>query len=132
MLIPAVHFPGTCARAIAFYQEAIGAKVESVTYHKDAPADSPFAQSDTPDWVMHAVLSIAGSRMNMCDTTEAVVPGNMYRFNVFLSSVEDVIKAFERLSDGGRVLTPLSPQFWTPMYGDVEDSFGVLWQIMAE
>ena len=132
MLIPAIHFPGTCAQAIAFYQEAIGAKVESVAYNKDAPADSPFAQSDTPDWVMHAVLSIAGSRVSMCDTTEAVVPGSMHRFNVFLPAADDVVKAFTRLSDSGRVITALSPQFWTTMYGDVEDKFGVMWQIMAE
>ena len=81
---------------------------------------------------MHAELVIAGSRINMCDTSESIMPGNMYRFNVFLPFAGDVVKTFERLSDGGRVITALAPQFWTPMYGDVEDKFGVMWQIMAE
>jgi len=135
MLIPAVHFPnGTCAEAISFYQEVFNAKVISISYERDAPPDSEHAVSSagkSRDNVMHAELIISGARVNMADGTEGILPGDMFLFNVFLDSAGEVAGAFDRLKEGGQVLTELGPQFWTPLYGAVKDRFGICWQIMA-
>ena len=133
MLVPAIHFPGTCANAIAFYQKAFGAQVVSIAYNKDAPLGSPMlAVPANPNHIMHAELVIAGASMNMCDISDAVVTGNMYLFNIFFDTVDEVIDAYNHLSVGGRIITALGPQFWTAMDGDIEDQFGVHWQLMAK
>ena len=133
MLVPAIHFPGTCASAIALYKKALGAEVISIAYNKDAPADSPMrATASDPNHIMHAELVIADTRMNMCDVSDAVAPGNMHLFNIFFDTVDEVIDAYKHLSVDGRVITDLSPQFWTAMYGDIEDRFGIHWQLMVK
>ena len=39
--------------------------------------------------------------------------------------------AFQRLSDGGRVLMPLGPTFFSSCYGMLVDRFGVQWMVMV-
>ena len=133
MLVPALHFPGTCADAIAFYQKVFGAQVISIAYNKEAPPDASLQSAAShPHHVMHAELVIAQAHVNMCDASDTVVPGNMHLFNLFLDTVEQVVEAYHHLSADGRVITALGPQFWTPMYADVADQFGVHWQLMAK
>jgi len=133
MLVPAIHFFGTCADAIALYQRVFGAEVLSVAYYKDAPLDSPLrAAAKNPYHIMHAELIIAGTRLNMCDVPDDVVSGNRYLLNVFMDTIDEVSSAYHLLSEGGRVVTALAPQFWTAMYGEVEDRFGIHWQLMAK
>ena len=133
MLIPAIHYPGTCADAMALYKNALGAEVISVAHNKDAPPDSPMRAAErNPNHVMHAELMIAGTLMNMCDVPDGVASGNMHLFNVFFDTVDEVIAAYHHLSLGGRIITELGPQFWSAMYADVEDRFGVHWQLMAK
>ena len=62
---------------------------------------------------------------------EADSPGNMLTFNVFLDSAEEVCRVFAKLKDGGTVLTELGPQFWTSVYGEVRDRYGIRWQVMT-
>jgi len=133
MLVPVIHFPGTCASAIAFYQKIFGAEVVSIAYNKDAPIDSLMQVVATKsDHIMHAEVVIAEVLMNMSDVSDAVISGNMHLFNIFFDTVDEVIDAYNHLSVDGRVITELSPQFWTAMYGGVEDQFGIQWQLMAK
>ena len=133
MLIPAIHFPGTCAAAIAYYEKVFGAKIVSIAYNKEAPAGAPIqAVVEHPNRVMHAELIIAGTSMNMGDVSEDVIAGNMYLFNIFFDTADEVIDAYNQLCVDGHVITALGPQFWTAMYADVIDQFGVHWQLMAK
>jgi PhnB protein len=135
MLVPAIHFPGgTCNEAIAFYQKVLNATVISVTHEHDAPPDSETGKSaadETRNHIIHAELIISGTRVNMADGADDVSPGSMFLFNIFLGSADEVSAVFHQLREGGAVLTELGPQFWTPLYGAVEDRFGIKWQLMA-
>ena len=134
MISPALHFPGNCAEAIALYQKAFDMTVHSVAYYRDAPPDSGMEISeDELDKVMHAELTICGSRVNMSDSgPDGLTAGNMIILNVFFHSGDGVRKAFHALKEGGKVHVELGPQFFSSMYGSVEDPFGVRWQLIAE
>lgn len=134
MLVPAIHFPGgVCTDAIRHYQTVFGAEVIHISYDKDAPSDSGMmVTEETKNHVMHAEMIICGTRVNMCDVKEKVEPGNSFLFNVFFDTVDEVGAAFNKIISGGKILTELGPQFWTPMYGEVIDRFGVHWQLMAK
>jgi Uncharacterized protein conserved in bacteria len=129
MLVPALHFPGTCADAIALYKKVFAAQVIAIAYNKDAPMGT---MGGNPDYIMHAELVIADTRMNMCDVSDAVVSGNMYLYNIFFDTADEVIAAYNHLSAEGRVITALGPQFWNAMYADVVDKFEVHWQLMVK
>lgn len=135
MLVTAIHFPrGSCAEAITFYQKVFNATVISCTYERDAPPDSEIGKAtsdETRNHVIHAEMNIYGTRVNMADGADNVSPGSMFLFNIFLDSADEVINVFNQLRVGGKVLTELGPQFWTPLYGEVEDQFSIRWQLMV-
>ncbi|NLO86522.1 MAG: hypothetical protein GX096_14025 [Clostridiales bacterium] len=132
MLVPAIHFPGTCQQAINRYKEALNAQVINIAYERDAPSDSNMHANGTPDHVMHAELIIAGTRLNMCDVNDDVTNGNMHLYNIFMDSIDEVRTAYEQLTVGGKIHKKIGPQFWTSMYCDIEDAYGVRWQIMTK
>lgn len=132
MIAPAIHYPGTCAEAIAFYQTVFPVTDVHVEYYRDAPPDPGFpATEENRGLVMHAEMTISGSRVNMSDSKDSIVAGNMIVFNVFLDSADAVSHAFRELNRGGKVIVELGPQFFSPMYGSVEDRFGVRWQLIS-
>jgi PhnB protein len=38
-------------------------------------------------------------------------------------------KFFNALTDGGKVIMPLTKTFWSPRFGMVTDKFGVMWMV---
>lgn len=62
---------------------------------------------ETNNHVMHAEMIIRGTCVNMCDVTETVYPNNMFLFNVFFDSIDEVASAFHQFKEGGKVLTEL-------------------------
>ncbi len=132
MISPVIHFPGTCKEAIRFYEEVFVATDKHIAYYKDAPPDPGFVVTeDMRDLVMHAGMTICGTAFNFSDTQEETVAGSMICFNVFLQSADEVCRAYERLREGGRVIVALGPQFFSAMYGSVEDRYGIRWQLIS-
>lgn len=132
MISPALHFAGNCSEAIAFYRDVFHASDVHAEFYRDAPPNPSFPISeDMKDLVMHAEMTIYGTKFNMSDVKDEIVAGNMVVFNVFLGSADKVREAYGKLRESGRVIVELGPQFFSPMYGSVEDKFGVRWQLIA-
>ena len=129
MLITTVSFPGNCDEAIAFYKEALGAKVKEIAYFRDAPPNHGMDESLPPDFVMHSEVLISGTVVTMTDGAEAKPSGDNYSFILSCSSAEEATDIFSKLADGGKIINPLGPQFWASLWGDVQDRFGVVWGI---
>ena len=134
MLIPAIYFRGgTCADAIKFYQQVFNATVLEIAYANEAPPDSEIGKESTEETrnhVMHSELIISGTRVNMADVGDNIVSGNMFLFNIFLDSADEIRSIFNQLSGGGQVRTELGEHFWSPLYGEVVDKFGVEWHLI--
>lgn len=134
MIVTALHFPGNCAEAHEMYKQAFGMTIKSVTYNHGAPPDyhdTPLSEN-TANKILHSECSIYGIRINMGDSTDTAVPGNMFNLNVFLSSEEDVLRAFNVLKQGGIVEDEPQPVFWSSLHCSLKDRFGISWQIMTE
>jgi len=132
MLVPAIHFPdGNCENAMKLYQKAFNGQILSISYNHEAP-DSKLVETDkTYNYVMHGEMIICGTRINMCDVEEKILPNNMFIFNVFFNTVEEVTSAFNELKQGGKIIDDLEPTFWSPMYCSFLDRYGIQWQIMV-
>jgi len=127
MLITTISFQGNCDEALTFYKKTLGAEVKEVAYYKDAPKD--FVMDVPPNFVMHSEVALFGTQITMTDGGVAPITGDYFSLMLAFNSAEEVTSVFNKLADGGKVITPLASQFWATLCGDVQDRFGIHWHI---
>ena len=127
MLLTSIYFQGNCDEAIAFYKQALGAQVRNVTYFSDAPEDS--GMDLPPNFVTYSEVEIFGTTIMMSDGATRPMKDENFWFTLAFDTAEEVTAVFNKLADGGQVIEPLAPQFWAALNGDVDDRFGVRWNI---
>ncbi|HYP63720.1 MAG TPA: VOC family protein [Acidocella sp.] len=124
---PYLHFAGNCAEALAFYETALGAKVNRRMTHAEAPMPS------NPEWadkIMHADFSILGSQLMAADTPpEHYQKPAGFRVTLNLSDPDTAQAWFEALSTGGHIDMPLQKTFWAAAFGMVTDRFNIPWMV---
>jgi PhnB protein len=141
-LTPYLSFDGKTREAFAFYEKALGAKIEAMMSYADMPASAMQGEGcadaggrPTGDGIMHACLTLPGGAMLMAGDTP---PGMAYEGmkGVMLAlqydSVDQAHGAFHALAQGGQVTMPLMPAFWAKTFGMLTDRFGVSWAVNGE
>lgn len=141
-LTPYLSFAGNTREAFAFYEGALGARIEAMMSFADMPAPPADAQgcgeagmAPKGDGIMHARLALPGGAMLFAGD---VPPGMPYEgvkgvmLAVQFDTVEQARTAFEALSQGGQVTMPLAPSFWARTFGMLTDRFGVSWAVNGE
>jgi uncharacterized glyoxalase superfamily protein PhnB len=107
------------AKALAFYQEAFGAK--------------EVEREELPDGrLLHGSVRVGDSLIMMSDEfpgSDAHNPGDLGTSTVVLHIYSDDVDAlWERaVAAGGKPVTPLEDQFWGERYGKLVDPFGHHW-----
>jgi PhnB protein len=122
-------FNGNCREAFAFYSETFASPISMTMTYADAPAGSP-VPTDSKDLVLHTAMSLGSMVLMGADAP----PGRgkpLSGFEISLESTDEaeVKRLFAALSDGGSVMMPLAPTFWTPLFGMCTDKFGVGWMV---
>lgn len=127
---PYLHFAGTCAEALAFYEKTLGATVAMRQTYGAAPMPTP------PGWddkIMHTSFTVRGSVIMATDA-----PPDMYhkpagfRLALGLSEPEEARTCFDALAEGGSIEMPLQKTFWAKAFGMLTDRFGIPWAINCE
>jgi PhnB protein len=127
-----LSFNGTCAEAFDQYADIFGGTVVMRITYADAPVPTPVADSEK-HLVMHSALSIGSFQIMGTD----MIGGRPYQapqgvsVMVELDNAETVKTAFTRLAEGGQVMMPVEPTFWTDAFGMLTDRFGVRWMLNA-
>ncbi len=141
-LTPYLSFDGTTREAYAFYEKALGARIEIMMLYADMPpmpADGGGGETgcgDGPspggDGIMHGCLRLPGGTMLFAGDTPPGMPYEGMK-GVMLAlqydTVDEAQGVFEALSRGGRVTMQLSPSFWSKTFGMLTDRFGVSWAV---
>jgi PhnB protein len=130
--IPYLHFRGTCAEALAFYAEVFGGTGLQVMRYADGP-DAPPAWKDAPH-VLHGQITIDGGTLMASDFPPGM-EGDPQKAVSVMQTAPDVATArarFDRLlTEGGDLIQPFGPTFFSPGFGMVRDRFGTHWIISA-
>jgi PhnB protein len=140
-LTPYLSFDGRTREAFAFYEQALGAKIEAMMSFDDMPVPAVPALPDdgcagagmpTGDGVLHACLMLPGGAMLFAGDTPPGMPhagiqGVMLALQY--AGIDEAHSAFHALSQGGRVTMPLAPAFWAETFGMLTDRFGVSWAV---
>jgi PhnB protein len=129
---PYLFFEGRCEEAIEFYQQALGARVEFMMRYAESPEPPPDGQlpPGSADKIMHASVHIGGALVMMSDGL-CSGEGSFKGFSLSLDcpDADSAREAFAALADGGQVVMPLTRTFWAPLFGMVNDRFGVSWMV---
>lgn len=133
MITPFINFSGRCNEAITFYERVFNGQDKRIMRYKDAPPNPDFPIPDSmKEYVLHAEMTICGTKVSFSDTQQGIIPGNMISLAINFPTVDEVQDTFHKLKEEGEILMELSPQFFSPMYGWVKDKFGISWQIICQ
>jgi PhnB protein len=143
-LTPYLSFDGNTREAFAFYEKALGAKIQTMMSYTDMPAPTgPTASASadegcgggpqpTGDGIMHACLLLPGGAMLFAGDTPPGMPFDGVK-GVMLAlqyDTEDQAHgAFNALAAGGQVTMPMAPSFWAKTFGMLTDRFGISWAV---
>jgi PhnB protein len=122
-------FTGNCDAAFAFYETVFNTKRLTTMRWGDAPAGMTCPEG-AEELVMHTALPLGGITLMGADAP----PGHGKAFGGFDISLDgpdeaEVKRLFASLSEGGSVMMPLTPTFWSPLFGMCTDKFGVNWML---
>lgn len=122
-----LNFRGDARAALELYRSAFGGELVAISY-ADADNVSDPLEADQIMWGQ--VLGDNGVHVMAYD-----VPGWMpYEQginSVFVSvrgaDTEEITGYWNRLVEGSRIVVDLAPAAWSPLYGMLQDRFGVVW-----
>ncbi|WP_071459195.1 VOC family protein [Bacillus massilinigeriensis] len=134
-LYPYLVMNGNGQEAVQFYSAALDAKILKIQTFGEMPShpDHPLPPG-AKDRVLNAHLKVGEFDLMLSDT----FPGQDYDIGsqvtvaVMVNGLDKTKEVFDKLKDGGKELMALQPTFWSPLYGQVTDKFGVTWQVSAE
>lgn len=133
MIIPFINFAGQAGEAIAFYETVFDVQDKTVHFFRDMPSEmKPHFPPGTDHYVMHSEMTINGTQVWIGDTVQGITPGDMVSLSVPMPSQDVIRAAFDKLKVGGKVHMELATTFYSPLFGTVQDRFGVIWHLICQ
>ena len=132
-IVTSLSFQGECREAFDFYARVLGGKVTAAFPFGDGPPDMP-VEPKYRDWLMHAWLDVGDQSIMGADMPPEFAPNidkpkNGFDVTVHFTDPAEGKRVFDALSEGGKVMMPFGPTFWSPGYGNLIDRFGIPWMV---
>ncbi|QRK08841.1 VOC family protein [Archangium violaceum] len=117
---------GRTEQAIALYQRALGAKLETLQRFGDVNQSCPAAMKSR---VMHAMLRVDDATLMMSDgpNEEAPPRGGSVSVALTIDDPDQARRCFDALATNGQVIQALIDAPWGGLFGVVCDEFGISW-----
>lgn len=127
-----LFFSGRCEEALNFYQKHLGAKVNFLLRFNESPDPVPadMLQDGFDNKIMHADFTLGDANIYASDGCNDATSFSGFSLSLTVQTAEEAHKVFNALADGGKVNMPLEKTFWSPLYGQVTDKFGIAWMVM--
>ncbi len=134
-IYPYLGLGPTCREAMGFYQTVFGGELSFLKV-----ADTPMASElpkELQDEVMHCelkspTLRILGTGLQPGSTQQNSEGSSQVSLVLSVKTADETNRYFEALGSGGKVLHPISPTFFAPVFCAVTDKYGVTWSIICE
>lgn len=122
-----LNFRGDARAALEHYQFVFGGDLVAVTYAAAHAVQDP-SEADQIMW--GRVTADSGFAVMAYDvpSSQSWDRGDKSSFvSVRGDSVDEINAIWAKLADGATVIQDLAPSGWSPLYGMVEDRFGIVW-----
>lgn len=133
---PYLTFNGNAEEALNFYATVLKADILDISKFKDMPPhpDNPVLSDEVQNMLMNATLQLTnGSYLMFSDNPfeggQGYKQGNNVSVTLVYETAEETREVFDQLKVNGKIVMPLEETFWSPLYGNVIDQFGIEWQI---
>ncbi len=136
-IVTSLSFQGQCREAFEFYAKVLGGKITAAMPYSDAPPDMPITDPKYKDWLMHCWLEVGdqalmGADMDAGWAPNITKPKNGFDVTLHTTDQAQAQRWHEQLSEGGKVMMPFAPTFWSPGFGSLIDRFGIPWMINTQ
>ena len=129
---PYLMLSGRTEEALAFYNQAIGAKTTMLMRFDESPdKNHPILLPPNCDKkILHGSIPVGDTTVMLSDgmSTEPVTFAGV-TLSITANDEAHAKRMFDALSVGGKVFMPLGKTFWSPCFGMTSDTFGVSWMI---
>lgn len=126
-----INFNGNCREAVEFYTKVFETEEPKFMLFGDAPMDDAFPLTEeAKNLVMHTELNVAGGTVMFSDVPPgmAYTEGNNISLTIVTNDMDKIKRMFEQIKEGGTVNMELQETFWSKLYGNVVDKYGIGWQ----
>lgn len=133
-VVPHLNFRGEARSALEFYQGVFGGDLVIVTYKDLEQVQEP---GDAEQVLWGQVAAENGFKVMAFDAT-ARVPfergQNSFYVAARFSTADEANRCWEKLKNDAIIRHELGPAPWSPMYGMLQDKFGIVWvvDVLAE
>jgi len=129
-----IFFDGRCAEALAFYEKALGAKIEAKMTYGETPAAGQVPPA-MHGRIIHARFRIGNSVVLASDSGD---PGEVsakaarFALTVHAAKTAEAERIFRDLGEGGEVRMKMDKTFFAERFGMATDRFGIPWMVICE
>lgn len=123
---------GNGLEAVEFYKNALKAEVINLMRFKDGVPNCP---KEYENRLMNAQLKVGEQRFMISDENPDFQYKHGYNMSacIIVDNVEEAKEIYSKLSvDARKISMELQETFWSPAYANLEDKFGMMWQISTE
>lgn len=126
-----LNFGGNCAEAFRFYEKELGAKIDMLMTHAQAPG--PGLGEEMKDKVLYASITIADTAVMASDVpADRFQPMRSVYLCLGVDSDVEAERVYALLAEGGQVYMPIQETFFATRFGQLRDRFGTSWMIIHE
>jgi PhnB protein len=136
-----LNFAGQAEEAFNLYKSAFGTDFTGeISRFGDMPPHEgqPELAEDEKALVLHIGLPILDGHLLMGSDVpssmggDGLIKGNNTYISISPDSRADADRLFAALSEGGKVESPMTEEFWGDYFGSFKDRFGVQWMISTQ
>lgn len=135
-----LQFDGKAEEALVFYEKALQAtNVKKVKYGAFGQDPNAPLTEEEQNMIMESRMEFSGNILMISDVlpfmqamTGEIKKGNTALISIIDADPEMNKQSFEKLSEGGTVIMPLSSTPWSASFGMLVDKFGVTWKFNSE
>ncbi|TDD34345.1 VOC family protein [Nonomuraea terrae] len=124
-----LNFRGDARAALEFYRSVFGGDLAVVTYQDAGNVHDP-AEADHVMWGQ--VVAGNGFRVMAYDVP-ARMPWERGENSFFVSlrgeTTQEITAYWEKLCAGASIVRPLATAQWAPLYGMLQDRYGIVWVV---
>lgn len=136
-----LNFPGNTREVFLYYHRIFGGKApQFMTYGDLPPQGHPDGDQMDPNLkplIMHVEYELFGGKLMGADVPEGypfkLVQGTNFSVAIESKDHAEITRVYELLKkDAKSILMKLGPQFFSPLYGNLVDQYGVSWQFIGQ
>ncbi|MDO6424426.1 YciI family protein [Saccharophagus degradans] len=127
-----LFFAGRCEEALSFYQKHLGAVLSSSSRFSECPDPLPpeLLEEGFDNKIMHCEFKIGDTTFFASDGCSSAEKPGGFGLSIALNTEEGVRRIFGALASEGEIVMPLGKTFFSPLFGQVKDPFGVQWMVL--